>query len=150
MKKPKEFLKYLEEAIKDMAGYADLISSHKKNVMEKAKYERSMMFDDNLIKVMDKIRKSVGKKVVSISIDRQLYPTEDKYSETLKNVQNQLKEFRDEGEKFFIESPIAKKTTFDFFKTVVIKEGDIDWSQHTEEQKELEGLKLVKSTVKVL
>ena len=44
----------------------------------------------------------------------------------------------------------GKKSTFEFFKNVVEKNGDIDWHDSAIEKQELEGMNLIKTKVVLL
>ncbi len=57
-----------------------------------------------------------------------------------------MTELLQEGREYFK----GKRSTFEFFKNVVEKDGDIDWSDCAEEKQELETMNLIRTKVEVL
>ena len=57
-----------------------------------------------------------------------------------------MTELLQEGREYFK----GKRSTFEFFKNVVEKDGDIDWSDCAEEKQELETMNLIRIKVEVL
>jgi hypothetical protein len=127
-----------------MRQYIGLIEGEKNNVMGKAKEERNKLYDNDLISTVNCIRRAQGKEVVGFNLAS--YPSEHTYGLSKKVIEEKMKDLLQEGREFFQ----GKKTTFEFFKNVVKKDGAIDWNDCDEEKRELEAMKLIKTEVVVL
>lgn len=144
--KPLEFLTYYKETVAEMEQYIGLIEGEKNNVMGKAKEERNNLYDNSLISALDCIRRVQGKQQVNIEFDLANYPKEKTYGESKKVIEDKMTELLQEGREYFK----GKRSTFEFFKNVVEKDGDIDWSDCAEEKQELETMNLIRTKVEVL
>ena len=140
----------LKEKVENMKQNVGLIEGHKVNVMNLAREKKNEFYDHLLIRTMDKICRIQGKLPVSAQINMEEYPEEKTYIDTKNAIQNKMNLLVSEGESFFKNSPMIKKTTFAFFKYVVEKDGDINWDDYNEEKRELELVKLIKTKVEVL
>ena len=143
---PKEFSAYYQELIAEMKQYIGLIEGEKINVMGKAKEERNKLYDNSLISTMDAIRRAQGKQQVNVEFNLAEDPKERTYGETQKNIELKMANLSQEGREFFK----GKKSTFEFFKNVVEKNGEIDWHDSAIEKQELEGMNLIKTKVVLL
>jgi len=150
LNKPDEFFMLLKEKVENMKQNVGLIEGHKVNVMNLAREKKNEFYDHLLIRTMDKICRIQGKLPVSAQINMEEYPEEKTYIDTKNAIQNKMNLLVSEGESFFKNSPMIKKTTFAFFKYVVEKDGDINWDDYNEEKRELELVKLIKTKVEVL
>lgn len=144
--KPKEFSTYYKEVISEMKQYIGLIEGEKNNVMGKAKEEKNKLYDNDLISTLDAIRRSQGKQQVNVEFNLAENPKEKTYGETQKNIETKMADLFQEGREFFR----GKKSTFEFFKNVVEKKGNIDWHDSVIEKQELEAMNLIKTEVVVL
>ena len=118
--------------------------------MNLARTKKNEFYDNLLISTIDKICRVQGKPPVSAQINTEDYPKEETYSVTKEAIQNKMNLLASEGESFFKNSTLVKKTTFSFFKQVVEKNGDINWDDYLEEKRELEAIKLIRTKVEVL
>ena len=150
LSKPDEFLALLKKSVEDMQQYVGLIEGYRTNVMNLAREKKNEFYDNLLISTVDKICRIQGKPPVSAQINMEEYPNEKTYVATQEAIQNKMNSLASEGESFFKNSPLVKKTIFNFFKQVVEKDGDINWDDHLEEKHELESLKLIRTKVEVL
>lgn len=150
LSKPDEFLALLKKRVEDMQQYVGLIEGYKTNVMNLARTKKNEFYDNLLISTIDKICRVQGKPPVSAQINTEEYPKEETYAATKEAIQNKMNLLASEGESFFKNSPLIKKTTFSFFKQVVEKDGDINWDDYLEEKRELEAIKLIRTKVEVL
>jgi hypothetical protein len=150
LSKPDEFLALLKKRVEDMQQYVGLIEGYKTNVMNLARTKKNEFYDNLLISTIDKICRVQGKPPVSAQINTEEYPKEETYAATKEAIQNKMNLLASEGESFFKNSPLIKKTTFNFFKHVVEKDGDINWDDYLEEKRELESVKLIRTKVEVL
>lgn len=150
LSKPDEFLVLLKNSVEDMQQYVGLIEGYKTNVMNLARTKKNEFYDNLLISTIDKICRVRGKPIVSAQINTEEYPKEETYAATKEAIQNKMNLLASEGESFFKNSPLIKKTTFSFFKQVVEKNGDINWDDYLEEKRELESVKLIRTKVEVL
>ena len=150
LSKPDEFLALLKKRVEDMQQYVGLIEGYKTNVMNLARQKKNELYDNLLISTIDKICRIQGKPPVSAQINMEEYPKEETYIATKEAIQNKMNLLASEGESFFKNSPLIKKTTFSFFKQVVEKNGDINWDDYLEEKRELEAIKLIRTKVEVL
>jgi hypothetical protein len=150
LSKPDEFLALLKKRVEDMQQYVGLIEGYKTNVMNLARTKKNELYDNLLISTIDKICRIQGKPPVSAQINMEEYPKEETYIATKEAIQNKMNLLASEGESFFKNSPLIKKTTFSFFKQVVEKDGDINWDDYLEEKRELESVKLIRTKVEVL
>lgn len=141
---PLDFLSHYKKIIAEMRQYIGLIEGEKSNVMGKAKEERNKLYDNDLISTVNCIRRAQGKEVVGLNLAS--YPSEKTYGLSKKVIEEKMKDLLQEGREFFQ----GKKTTFEFFKNVVKKDGAIDWNDCDEEKRELEAMKLIKTEVVVL
>lgn len=144
--KPKEFSTYYKEVISEMKQYIGLIEGEKNNVMGKAKEEKNKLYDNDLISTLDAIRRAQGKQQVNVEFNLAENPKEKTYGETQKNIETKMADLFQEGREFFR----GKKSTFEFFKNVVEKKGNIDWHDSVIEKQELEAMNLIKTEVVVL
>lgn len=150
LSKPDEFLAFLKKRVEDMQQYIGLIEGYRTNVMNLARTKKNEFYDNLLISTIDKICRVQGKPPVSAQISMEEYPKEETYTATKKAIQNKMNLLASEGESFFKNSLLIKKTTFSFFKQVVEKNGDINWDNYLEEKRELESVKLIRTKVEVL
>lgn len=143
---PKEFSTYYKDIIAEMKQYIGLIEGEKNNVMGKAKEEKNKLYDNDLISTLDAIRRAQGKQQVNVEFNLAENPKEKTYGETQKNIETKMADLFQEGREFFRN----KKSTFEFFKNVVEKKGNIDWHDSVIEKQELEAMNLIKTEVVVL
>lgn len=145
---PKAYLKYLKESIQNMEQVIGVIEGYKESIKNKAREEKNKLYDDVIITSIEKIRKIKEGKFISLGIDKSNYPSEKTYGETDKAIGELMMELNKEGNKYFQEN--AKCTKFDFFKSMIEANGDIDWNEKVNEKRELESLKFIKTKVEVL
>jgi hypothetical protein len=148
--KPFEFLDYLDKTVNENKDHIGVIQGVAETVKNKAREVRNTLYDDDLIASIDKLRKSQEKDPASIDIDRDSIPGEKSFKATADKIDQFHKRLEKEGEEFFVQSQITRKTTFRFFKKVVEKNGDINWNEYPEEKKELEDMNLIRTKVEVL
>lgn len=147
--KPEDYIKLLKDKIDEMKIQVGLIDGYKSNVMNLARSEKNDLRDEDLIKTIDKIRTHKGRNPASIEIIMNEYPKESSFNETKKAMENKMSNLEQEGEQFFENSPNLKKTTFKFYKEIVVKNGNIDWENHLEEMKELLAEKIIRQKIEV-
>lgn len=150
LSKPDEFLALLKKSVEDMQQYVGLIEGYKTNVMNLARTKKNEFYDDLLIRTIDKICRVQGKPLVSAQINMEEYPKEQTYAATKKAIADKMNLLASEGESFFKNSPLIRKTTFSFFKQVVENDGNINWDDYIEEKCELESVNLIRTKVEVL
>lgn len=148
LNKPKDYLTCLKESIESMEQFIGVIEGYKESIKNKAKEERNKLHDDVLITSIEKIRKIKEGRFVTLGIDKSKYPSEKTYGGTKKAIDNFMKELNKEGNEYFEEN--AKYVKFDFFKSVIQANGDINWDDKLKEKEELESLKFIKTKVEVL
>lgn len=150
LSKPEEFLELLKKNVEDMSQYVGLIGGYRDNVMNLARTIKNKFYDTLIITTLDKIRRAQSKNPASADLHLTEYPKEETYTTTKNAIQNYMNELANEGESFFKKSSQIKKTTFNFFKLVVEKDGEINWNDYHDEKKELEAVKLIRTKVEVL
>lgn len=150
LSKPEEFLALLKKSIQSMQQNVGLIEGYKTNVMNLARTKKNELYDELLISTIDKICRVQGKSPISAQINMEEYPKEDTYMSTKNVIQDKMNALTNEGEYFFKNSTLIKKTTFNFFRQVVERNGDINWDNYPDEKRELELVKLVRTKVEVL
>ncbi|AKC62817.1 hypothetical protein [Clostridium sporogenes] len=148
LNKPKEYLEYLKESVENMEQVIGVIRGYKESIKNKAREEKNKLYDDVLIASIEKIRKIKEGRFVTLGIDKSNYPSENTYGETNKVIGELIAELNKEGNKYFEEN--AKYTKFDFFKSMIEANGDINWNDRAKEKRELESLKFIKTKVEVL
>jgi len=146
---PEVFLELLKTRMNDMYQNVGVIDGYKNNVMNLARSKKNDFYNDLLIKTIDKIRNVEGKNLVSADKRMDEYPKEKTYEETKKAIEDKMNNLIHEGEGFFKNSSKTKKVTFNFYKEVIEKAGNIDWDNYAEEMKELIEVKLVKIRIEV-
>ena len=148
--KRKQFIDLLKKRIDEMYQTVGVIDGYKNNVMNLVKSKKNNLRDEILITSVDKIRNLEGKTPsASIELRMEDYPKEKTYEETKKAMENIMSELTNEGETFFKTSSKTKKVTFNFYKDVIDKNGDIDWDSYSEEMKELIDVKLIRYKIEV-
>lgn len=148
LNKPKEYLNYLKESVENMEQVIGVIRGYKESIKNKAREQKNKLYEDVLITSIEKIRKIKEGTFVTLGIDKSNYPSENTYGETKKSIEEFMKELNKEGNKYFEEN--AKYTKFDFFKSMIKANGDINWDDRANEKQELESLKFIKTKVEVL
>lgn len=98
--------------------------------MGKAKEERNKLYDNGLISTLDSIRRAQGKQQAHAGFNLANYPNEKTYGESKNLIENKMSELLHEGREYFR----GKKSTFEFFRNVVDKSGNIDWNDCTIEK----------------
>lgn len=144
--KPLEFLTFYKETLAKMKQYIGLIEGHKNNVMGKAKEERNKLYDNDLIKAVNCIRRAQKKPEASAEFNLVSYPEEETYNQSKKAVEKEMLRLEQEGKDFFK----GRKTTFEFFKKIVRDCDSIDWNEFEQEKKELEAMGLIRTRVEVI
>lgn len=145
---PKAYLDYLKESIQNMEQVIGVIEGYKESIKNKAREEKNKLHDDVLITCIEKIRKIKEGKFISLGIDKTNYPSEKTYGETKKVIDKLMIELNKEGNIYFEEN--ARWTKFDFFKSMIEANGNIDWNEAVNQKRELEDLKFIKTKVEVL
>ncbi len=148
LNKPEEYLEYLKESIQNMEQVIGVIRGYKGTIKNKAREERNKLYDDVLITSIEKTRKIKEGRFVTLGVDKSNFPSEKTYGETNKAIGELMTELNTEGNKYFEKN--AKYIKFDFFRSMIEANGDINWDDRLNEKKELESLKFIRTKVEVL
>lgn len=144
---PNKFIEETEKIFHEQQGDSTNLIAMITRLEAEARRLRNNHYDKLTIDAVNLLYKRQGK--VQFEPDLANTVTEITYSDTIAGVVQKMRQLVEDGESFFTDDG-AQFVGFDFFKDVVEKAGEIEWSQFSQQQQELERLGLIRTRVVLL
>jgi len=144
---PIKFIEETEKVFNEHQGDSTNIIAKITELDAAARRLRNDHYDDTTIDAVNRLYKR--QKKVEFEPDTARTVSELTYSDTISEVLQEMHQLSEDGERFFTDKG-AEYVRFDFFKDVVEKAGEIDWSQFPQQKKELEQFGLIRTRVVLL
>jgi len=144
---PLKFIEETEKVFNEHQGENTNIIARITQLEANARRFRNKHYDNVTIQAVNRLYKRQGQAVYEPDTAKTV--TELCYADTITTVVQKMNQLSQDGERFFAEKS-TQFVGFDFFKDVVEKEGDIEWSQFNQQKQELEQLGLIQTRVVLL